>query len=391
MKKENNNGFIHLIVYLIVFAVFVITVTACLEILDLIELPEKYSVTNWIKNNIMHDVENAENDVNTNRKVKIEIENPFEESSSMTVKPVVNPYSGTTNKSEITDSYENFMYYNQLDYYGKIIYSEVEKNLENMKSGDYLIDFGTTFDDLLHEESGEETLNESFQLAINAISFDHPDIFYVDISKLYLLTKITTKLWDTTYTVQIGGNNGQNYLNSSFVNKNEVNYAFEQIEREKNIIKSGLSGSVENKIKGVHDYLVTNLEYDATVSKDNVYNLYGALINKSTVCEGYSRAFKYIMDDMGIPCIIACGTAINSMGELENHAWNYVKIDENWYAIDVTWDDPFIIGNGRINPDLYYKYYLKGSEEFFQNHTENGNIVGDANFKYPSLSLSNYY
>ena len=393
MRKRNDSGFIHLIVYLLIVIVFVFTVATCLEMLDLIDIPEKYSIIHWLeKYQVKNSEENNEEGVveNIYKKVKIEIENNTNTSSEIIAKPVINSYSSTKNPIENSNNYEEFKYSNQLDNYAKIIYLEVEKNLDDMKSGDYLIDFGRTFNDLLHEENGEEVLNNSFQLAINAISFDHPEIFYIDISKLYLLTKITTKLWTVTYDVQIGGNNGQNYLNSTFANESQVNQAIYQIEKEKQIIKSGLSSNIEGKIRGVHDYLITNLEYDSTVSKDNIYNLYGALINKSTVCEGYARAFKYLMDDMGIPCIIVCGDAINSEGQIESHAWNYVKIDENWYAIDVTWDDPVIIGNGYVSKDVNYKYYLKGSNEFFKNHTENGNIVGDVSFNYPDLCESNY-
>ncbi len=82
---------------------------------------------------------------------------------------------------------------------------------------------------------------------------------------------------------------------------------------------------------------------------------------------------------------------VNSANETENHAWNYVRLDRNWYAIDVTWDDPIIIGNGYISSLYYYKYYLKGSREFFVNHTEDGKIAGDSNFKYPTLSEINYF
>ena len=259
-----------------------------------------------------------------------------------------------------------------------------------MKSGTYNIQFGKTFDDLLHEENGEESLNQSFQLAINALNFDHPDLFYLDVSKIYLLTKITTKLWKTTYEVEIGSSQGQSYLNVAFANENDVNQAINRIQAEKENIKATLKGDIENQIKGVHDYLVDQLEYDSTLSKDNIYNLYGALINHSTVCEGYARSFKYLMDDLGIPCLIACGVAVNSSGETENHAWNYVCLNGNWYAIDVTWDDPVIVGRGYVSNSIKYKYYLKGSDEFFQNHTEDGNIVGNANFQYPILSKTNY-
>ena len=136
--------------------------------------------------------------------------------------------------------------------------------------------------------------------------------------------------------------------------------------------------------------MVANLEYDSTLSKRNIYNIYGALINKETVCEGYSRAFKAVMDDLNIPCVIACGSAVNSSDEIENHAWNYVRLDNKWYAVDVTWDDPIIVGSGYVIGKFNYKYYLKGSNDFFKNHTENGDVVSDAGFKYPTLSYDNY-
>lgn len=58
------------------------------------------------------------------------------------------------------------------------------------------------------------------------------------------------------------------------------------------------------------------------------------------------------------------GTATNSQGETENHAWNYVQLNGIWYAVDCTWDDPIIIGNGKINESIKYQYFLKGSKEF---------------------------
>ena len=96
------------------------------------------------------------------------------------------------------------------------------------------------------------------------------------------------------------------------------------------------------------------------------------------------------MDELNIPCLIACGIGINSSGETESHAWNYVMLDGKWYAIDVTWDDPIIIGNGRVNNEIRYRYYLKGSNEFFANHKEDGAIVGDSNFRYPTISVEDY-
>ncbi len=393
MKSKNQNGFLHRIAYGLIFIIFVMTVYACLDILNLINVPEKYRISSWLSNISIDNTQKLEDTSmeDLTKKVRIEIENATNTTSHTNFDlSQINAYPSEPLHSATIEQSSDFLYYDQLDDYAKIIYKELEKNLDNMKTGTYNVQFGSTFDDLLHQEEGEEILNQSFQLAINALNFDKPDLFYLDVSKIYLLTKITTKLWTTTYEVEIGSSQGVSYLNQQFANQEEVERAIKNVQDERQRIKNTLNGTMENQIRGVHDYLIDKLDYDSTLSKDNIYNIYGALINRVTVCEGYARSFKYMMDDLGIPCLIACGTAINSSGKMENHAWNYVRLNGNWYAMDVTWDDPIIVGNGYISKSVNYKYYLKGSNEFFTNHTEDGKIVGDANFKYPTLCPANY-
>ena len=50
-------------------------------------------------------------------------------------------------------------YYEQLDSNAKIIYSAVEDNIENLKTGTAKIDFGGQFNSLLNEENGKEKIN----------------------------------------------------------------------------------------------------------------------------------------------------------------------------------------------------------------------------------------
>ena len=78
-------------------------------------------------------------------------------------------------------------------------------------------------------------------------------------------------------------------------------------------------------------------------------------------------------------------------GETESHAWNYVQLDGKWYAIDVTWDDPIIIGNGYVSESTKYKHFLKGSNTFFASHKEEGNITDNSiEFNFPELSREDY-
>ena len=98
------------------------------------------------------------------------------------------------------------------------------------------------------------------------------------------------------------------------------------------------------------------------------------------------------MDKLDIPCVLVSGEGINLETESrENHAWNYVYLHGNWYAIDTTWDDPVIIGDGKVDQDLKYKYFLLGSNNFFKSHIEDGQLVENGiKFIYPKLAQDDY-
>lgn len=94
----------------------------------------------------------------------------------------------------------------------------------------------------------------------------------------------------------------------------------------------------------LHDWIVDHCEYDLSATnwwtpmgKEDNLNPYGVLIGGYGICLGYATTFKLLMDMAGIECIIVTGAAYQNR---EDHAWNMVKIDGEWYCVDVTWDDP---------------------------------------------------
>ncbi len=402
MKKVLNSifTFVLLIVSIIIFCV---TLYFCLDVFEIIEVPEKYSLVSLFHSQI--EVMVSTTDISSNSIEEDVLKEPsprvvvkHANSSETAVDPdfwnELEEKLKTQEKVEMDgDTTPQNFYYEQLDEHAKIIYDELNANLDKLKTGTYSADFGLTFNDLLHQESGSETLRNSFQLAINAITFDNPDLFYLDVTKLFLLTETTTRAFSKKHEVTIGPND-QSYLSDSFPTEEYVNEAIDNIEQIKNDLVAQCDGKITvEQIKIVHDYLIDNTEYDASAG-ENIYNVYGTLVNKKSVCEGYARSFKYIMDELNIPCIIACGIGKNSSGAAESHAWNYVQVDEQWYAIDVTWDDPVVpehlVGKAVVSEEDRYQYYLKGANKFFEDHFEDGNIVGEANFKYPTLSVLNY-
>ena len=103
------------------------------------------------------------------------------------------------------------------------------------------------------------------------------------------------------------------------------------------------------KIIYVNDYFASTKQYDLTYSKYGAYNL---LVENTAVCQGYAEGFWYIMYKLGIDCKLVTSQSLD-------HAWNLVKIDNMWYHVDVTWNDPVPDKEGRAR----HEYFLLNDTE----------------------------
>ena len=246
--------------------------------------------------------------------------------------------SNASNSNQTSVNYDNVnvnkYFYNQLNNYSQTIYKAIESNKEQMKTGTHQVDLGSTFTSVLSRDDGQEKLGDYFQSAIEAYFYDNPDVFYLSPSKMYLNIETTTRGSKKTYNVFINNGEAENYLIDEFNSKAQVDAAVDRVSRVRNNLISKKTSSVYDNIKMVHNYLIDNIEYDKDVNSRNTYDIYGALVNGKCVCEGYAKAFKYILDGMGIECTLVIGKATNSSGKSESHAWNYVKLDGNYYAVD---------------------------------------------------------
>ena len=307
------------------------------------------------------------------------------------INQIINSSSETKEDTNYSNVQINKYFYNQLNDYSKTIYKALESNKDNLKTGTARIDLGTSFTSILEKENGENLLGQYYQSAVETYLYDNPDVFYISANKLYLNIETITKRKTKTYNVFINNGDKPNYFTDDFNSQSEVEEAINKVEQIKNQIVTQKTNNVYSDVKLVHDYLINNVDYDTTVSQNNIYDIYGALVKNKCVCEGYAKAFKYLLDNMNIPCVMVIGKATNSNGTTENHAWNYVQINQNWYAVDCTWDDPVIIGNGKVGNETKYKYFLRGSSYINRDHISNGQFTdGGETYQYPTLSVTDY-
>ena len=302
--------------------------------------------------------------------------------------------SGSTVGTQVStkNGYQNKYLYSQLGENGKIIYEKLYENKENLKTGTYTIQFGNAFYDILSQENGSDKLQEEYQTAIEAFTYDNPDVFYIDVTKMYINIETIQKIFSTKYNVYINSAKDPTYLLDGFTSKEQIDQCESQVIAVKNQILNQIAGKNDiEKMRYIHDYLVDTIEYDQTFGEKNIYNIYGALVSKTCVCEGYAKASQYLLNEAGLENIIITGTATNSDGKTENHAWNYVNIDEKWYAIDTTWDDPIIVGGGKLTNTIRYRYFLKGSSTINKNHFISTKFTsGGQDFEFPKLSITDY-
>lgn len=380
MKEEIIDKITSVILFLVIIGIFaVVIVFSIIAIQEFSEEDEEFA---FVENSGNVDtVTSEEKTVEDNIEVPEIVENPINSIEKS------NSNANTDYSNVQVDKY----FYNQLDEKSRIIYRAFESNKEQMKTGTYQIELGTSFSDILSQSNGQEKLGEYYQSAIEAYTYDNPEIFYLSPKKMYLNIETTTRGGTSTYNVYINSGNEANYLVEEFNSKQAIDEAIAQIEQVKNQIIQNKTGNTYEDIKMVHDYLVDTISYDSSLSKQNIYNIYGALVSRECVCEGYARAFKYLLDELDIPCVMVIGTATNSHGETENHAWNYAQLNGNWYAVDSTWDDPVVIGGGTASAESRYKYFLVGREVIDQDHSPSGQFTeGGKVFSYPNVTYESY-
>lgn len=143
----------------------------------------------------------------------------------------------------------------------------------------------------------------------------------------------------------------------------------------------------------IHNYLVQNFKYDydnylADTLPDESYTPYGLLVKGTGVCQAYAETMKLMLNAVGVDCEVVFGTS-----EGISHAWNIVKLDNEYYMLDTTWDDPTPDREGEV----FYNYFNVTSAELSKDHIWEESNWPKANgtkynyFIYNNLVVNNYY
>lgn len=125
-----------------------------------------------------------------------------------------------------------------------------------------------------------------------------------------------------------------------------LNYKVEDIIKKN--VKEG--SNTKDIIRTIHNYIINHTTYDKERSDNKIVNYhsdnaYGVLVEGKGLCGGYTDAMMLFLERFNIP---------NIKISTENHIWNYVKVDDKWLHLDLTWDDPITKSGKNVLDDSYF-------------------------------------
>ncbi|MCY9547695.1 transglutaminase domain-containing protein [Lysinibacillus xylanilyticus] len=113
------------------------------------------------------------------------------------------------------------------------------------------------------------------------------------------------------------------------------------------------------KLQAAHDYIVLSAEYSKE-TEGSQYSPYTLLTENKGVCQAYALVLYRMLEKLGFEVQYVPG----KVGE-QLHAWVLVKLDDEWYHIDVTWDDPLPDRKGEVR----YNYFLVSDRQLAKDHS----------------------
>lgn len=195
----------------------------------------------------------------------------------------------------------------------KIWYRDMEQALGNMQGTVKLSEAG------LKAGLDESHVDKIFQSVLN----DHPELFYVEGYSYTKYTKGTrTVAVDFTGTYSCDAE-------TAYYRKQEIELAVDEMLQPALQLEDDYE-----KIKYVYEALIERTDYDIN-ALDN-QNIYSVFVNRASVCQGYAKAFQYLMYRLDVDCALVQGKVIETG---EGHAWNLVKSNNAYYYVDPTWGD----------------------------------------------------
>lgn len=262
------------------------------------------------------------------------------------------------NVSEEQMSNYNGYYYSELSLDDKKIYIKIDETINKL---------GTTVSLGLHNNY---ELTKNINQILTAYFYDNPECYYV--SNRYVVSTVDMKIVqysriELEYTTE---------SNLEILQRNtKLENAADRLLRDS--IRDGMTDF--EKELAIHDALANHVSYYEYENVETIpsikHTAYGALVEGEAVCDGYAKAYKLLLEKAGLDSIIISGTTENTP-----HAWNIVKLNGEYYHVDVTSDKITLDSEKHV----VHTYFNVTDKEISKTH------LIEKTHKYPECNNTKY-
>ncbi|MCC8043429.1 MAG: hypothetical protein LIO69_08005 [Oscillospiraceae bacterium] len=261
---------------------------------------------------------------------------------SLSVMPGVTAFAAET-RGDTSVTYSDDMDYGDLTEKEMACAEEILNALVNYKST-YTPQgvVSSNYPEIIIDVSSYNLRYERWNKVRSMISYTHPELFHINMKTVGIRYNEDNE--DIVRTVAF----------TYVIDKDDYSDAKERFDDAVDtLVDSVPDGLTKAEIAlYVHDYIITRCVYNdsdiqhtysatyRTVEGLKKYEhkyydgtdgtAYGALVDGEATCAGYSLAYMYVMEKLGIDCICVVN---------DDHVWNMIKIGDSWYHVDVTSDD----------------------------------------------------
>lgn len=265
-----------------------------------------------------------------------------------------------------SEEYTSLYYYNQLTTEQKKQYIKIDTCIRELEKE---IHFGF---------ANNVDVKKDVSIVLAAIYNDRPEYFY--LPQDYNVKSL--KLGALEYT----------YLKLKYTVKNADDR--DRKNREMNrVIESILSSTITDEMTdfekelALHDELMKRIEYYTYEKIETIpqaqHTSYEALINNSGVCDGIAKAYMMLLRAANIETIMVTG----KIGAVA-HAWNIVKLDDEYYHVDPTSDTVEVNGKNQV----MHRYFNLSDADMKITHVidEDFNVPECKGLKYNFYTYKSY-
>lgn len=254
-------------------------------------------------------------------------------------------------------------------------------------------------------DSNLDAAKEYIMEVCRAFDRTHPEVFWLSgKTKLRIefanLTAGGKTVQKAFFFYVLADNSGFTVRDSAYAGYGAIQAG---IRRRDDAIRSILASVPRSgaaaQVKAINEWLTKHNEYNTSADLNSIGidsrhclgALTGSIGTKGPVCEGYSKAFKVLCDQLGVPCLLETGYA-RTTSSVGLHMWDLVEMpDGKWYGADITWDDPVVEGrSGAVSGMENEKYLLVGYGTVIDKFRFDATHLADSSNQNPSLSDGAY-